>query len=188
MGGKIGLINAGSFRSDSIEHAGPLTLQTMSAILPFKDQAALVKYTGSALLAVLENSVSQYPLLAGRFLQVSGISFSFDPQLPIGHRIQPSSVCCKTDDCVMEPLDANKTYRVAVKTFIFSGKEGFPPGLDSDIIKVSDTVILDMISTFLVKSKGKSSDGKSPVISPETEGRITCLAPDTELLLAYDSK
>lgn len=47
---------------------------------------------GSILHQMLENGVSKYPNHDGRFLQSSGISFSFDPSLPSGSRINPSSV------------------------------------------------------------------------------------------------
>ena len=38
---------------------------------------------------VLENGVSHYPYLEGRFPQVAGIQFAFDPSKPSGQRIDP---------------------------------------------------------------------------------------------------
>lgn len=46
-------------------------------------------FLGRQLLSVLENGVSQYPKLEGRFPQVAGISFAFDPNQPPGSRIDP---------------------------------------------------------------------------------------------------
>ena len=40
----------------------------------------------------MENSVSQYPKLEGRFPQVAGISFAFDPSMPPGSRIDPKFI------------------------------------------------------------------------------------------------
>jgi len=47
---------------------------------------------GQQIIDALENGVSKYPTLEGRFPQVSGITFGFDPtQLP-GQRIDPRHV------------------------------------------------------------------------------------------------
>ena len=42
---------------------------------------------GEDLLAALENGVSMYPKLEGRFLQVGGLSFAFDPTKPPLQRV-----------------------------------------------------------------------------------------------------
>lgn len=47
---------------------------------------------GSQLVAALENGVSQWPKLEGRFPQVSGVRFEFDPAQPPGRRVVPGSV------------------------------------------------------------------------------------------------
>ena len=40
----------------------------------------------------LENSVSMYPNHDGRFLQVSGVKFAFDPSKPRGSRVDPDFI------------------------------------------------------------------------------------------------
>jgi 5'-nucleotidase len=40
----------------------------------------------------LENSVSQYPKLEGRFPQIAGIRFKFDASKPPGTRIKQSDI------------------------------------------------------------------------------------------------
>ena len=40
----------------------------------------------------LENGVSQFPKLDGRFPQVAGIMFFYDPAQPSGKRIKPESI------------------------------------------------------------------------------------------------
>lgn len=44
-------------------------------------------------VAALENGVSQWPKLEGRFPQTSGVKFKFDPSKPAGERVVPGSVC-----------------------------------------------------------------------------------------------
>lgn len=49
-------------------------------------------FVGEKLLTALENGVSKYPQHEGRFLQVSGIIFGFNPDRPPGKRINPEHV------------------------------------------------------------------------------------------------
>ncbi len=51
--------------------------------------------TGKDLLDVIENGVSQYPRLEGRFPQLSGLKFAFDPEQPSGQRVIRSSLRIK---------------------------------------------------------------------------------------------
>ena len=46
------------------------------------DELCVLGLTGAQLLASLENGVSQYPKLEGRWPCVSGVSFTFDPKKP----------------------------------------------------------------------------------------------------------
>ena len=48
--------------------------------------------SGHQLLIALENSVCQFPKQEGRFAQISGLTFLFDPELPPMQRIDPDSV------------------------------------------------------------------------------------------------
>jgi hypothetical protein len=50
--------------------AGPLKVQDVVAILPMLDTTAVLACSGRDLVAALENGVSQYPKLEGRFPQV----------------------------------------------------------------------------------------------------------------------
>lgn len=186
LGAKIGVLNSGSFRSDSVEPKGPVTIQTINTILPFHDQAVLAKYSGEMLLKVLENSVSEYPTLSGRFLQVSGIHFEFDPAKPPGQRIDPTSVFCRNDSGEMKQLDNSQTYVMALKTFIFIGKEGFPASDESSVLQRSCTRISDMISEFLMARCSTAVNGVIPKIHPKVENRIKCLTPSKDLLEAYE--
>ena len=50
------------------------------------NEVYLFSSPGSQLLSALENGVSQYPKLEGRFPQVAGVSFIFDPAQEMGKR------------------------------------------------------------------------------------------------------
>ena len=61
---------SGTLRSDLIHPAGELTMKDITMILPMLDEAVVIELEGYRLLQALENSVSMYPKLEGRFAQV----------------------------------------------------------------------------------------------------------------------
>ena len=83
----VAILNSGTLRSDAILPAGDIRLKDLVAILPMCDETAVLQMTTSQLRIALENGVSQYPRLEGRFPQVSGVSFTFDAALPPNSRI-----------------------------------------------------------------------------------------------------
>ncbi|CAM9720401.1 unnamed protein product, partial [Phaeothamnion confervicola] len=86
------LLNSGTLRSDTVHPAGLFKMRDMLALLPMADEVCIIDMAGRQLLRALENGVSMYPRLEGRFLQISGISFSFDPSKPSGARVPEGSV------------------------------------------------------------------------------------------------
>ena len=76
--------------------------------------------TGSVLLSILENGVSQYPKLEGRFPQVAGLEFAFDASAPPGARVIRNMV--RVGD---ELLQENQTYRLCTKAYMRQGRDGY---------------------------------------------------------------
>ena len=99
------------------------------AILPMVDPLWKMEVTGEQILLALENGVSQYPNLEGRFPQVSGISFTFDPSQPSGSRIPANGVFIGE-----ERLQRTKTYTLCTKGYIASGKDGYSVFRDAKIL------------------------------------------------------
>jgi 5'-nucleotidase len=85
---------------------------------PFEDPVVVIKVSGKAIVEALENGVSTYPALEGRFPQVSGISFTFNPALPKGQRI----VQCAVDS---KPVDPKKLYKLTTRGYMARGKDGY---------------------------------------------------------------
>lgn len=61
-----------------------------------------------------------WPKLEGRFPQVSGMSFAFDPSQPPGSRVNPDYV--KVGD---EYLNMDHRYRLVTKAYLGKGKDGY---------------------------------------------------------------
>ncbi|KAL5021091.1 hypothetical protein ScPMuIL_000246 [Solemya velum] len=116
----IGFLNSGTFRSDKIHSKGSFLLRDLLTILPLVDELVVIKVSGKQLLDALENGVSKYPALEGRFPQVAGMSYGFDPSKPPNQRVEPMLIKVQG-----EYLDLQKDYRLCTKVYIASGKDGF---------------------------------------------------------------
>ncbi len=185
MNADIGLLNGGSLRSDRVHPAGDFFEKDLTEILPYIDPTVVLNLSGRELLGGLENSVSQYPALEGRFCQVSGIKFSFDPRNQLGERIDPASVMCRSrENGEYSPLTLDKRYHVVVKTFMADGKDGFDVFASrkaSDVRRSGEGEDLTNLVRRHLEHLGKEADDHIARIQSRVEERIICLAPDRDL-------
>jgi 2',3'-cyclic-nucleotide 2'-phosphodiesterase (5'-nucleotidase family) len=88
-GADVALLNAGTLRLDDVIRPGPITSYQFESIFLFADETRVLGFpiTGARLRTILEHGVSDSALGKGGFLQVSGISFTYDPAAPSGHRL-----------------------------------------------------------------------------------------------------
>lgn len=154
--------------------------------MPFNNKVVVVRYSGDNLLGMIENSVSQYPLLAGRFMQVSGIKFSFDPTKAAGERV--TTAMATDNDGNLVNITPDKSFNVAINEYTYAGGDGYTPGSEDDLLSKDDVTGPQMVANYLQNSSVDiDGDGEKdlPVVSPTQEGRITCLFPDEELVKQY---
>lgn len=116
----VAILNSGTLRSDQIHPKGDFKLKDLVHIMPIMDPMIVLSASGEVIWKALENGVSQWPKLEGRFPQVSGIRFAFDPTKPPGHRIDPNYI--KIGD---EYIDLKKHYRLCTKAYLYQGKDGY---------------------------------------------------------------
>ena len=112
--GDCALVAGGTIRGDQVYPPGVLKLKDIMDCFPFEDPTVMVKVNGQAVWDALENGVSMYPALEGRFLQVSNIRYSFDPSKPAGHRIQSVQLGGI-------PIDTKKEYKVVTRYYMVQG-------------------------------------------------------------------
>ncbi|HBJ2621350.1 TPA: 5'-nucleotidase C-terminal domain-containing protein [Clostridium botulinum] len=112
----IAFVNGGTLRT-SIE-PGDITKGKLAELFPFGSVAQTVKLSGSDIVNALEVSVGAYPTEQGGFLQVSGMTFSFDPTKEKGNRTFDVNVG-------ENPIDLNKEYTVAINDFLSQGGDGY---------------------------------------------------------------
>ena len=67
-------------------------MRDLVSLLPMADETVVVQMSGADLLLALENGVSQYPRLDGRWPCISHMRFAFDPEQPAGKRVIAGSV------------------------------------------------------------------------------------------------
>ena len=112
----VAISNAGGLRA-SID-AGEVTMGEVLTVLPFQNTLATFQLTGAGIVEALENGVSQVEEGAGRFPQISGMRFVWDPAQPAGSRIVSVEIGG-------EPLDPAKTYGVVSNNYMRSGGDGY---------------------------------------------------------------
>jgi 2',3'-cyclic-nucleotide 2'-phosphodiesterase (5'-nucleotidase family) len=88
-GADVALLNAGTLRLDDVIRPGPLSNYQLESIFLFADETRVltVPLSGARLRDLLEHGVAEGSLGKGGFLQVSGLSFTFDPAAPSGKRV-----------------------------------------------------------------------------------------------------
>ncbi|WP_444667935.1 bifunctional metallophosphatase/5'-nucleotidase [Cereibacter changlensis] len=120
QGVQIAFTNGGGLRA-SID-AGPVTMGEVLTVLPFQNTLSTFQVTGEEVIGALENGVSQIEEGAGRFLQVAGLQYSFDPSKPAGERVSDVRVA---EGDGFGPIDPAKTYGVVSNNYVRQGGDGF---------------------------------------------------------------
>ncbi|MBI5484084.1 MAG: 5'-nucleotidase C-terminal domain-containing protein, partial [Deltaproteobacteria bacterium] len=115
-GAEIAIVNGGSIRTAI--RKGPVSMRDIYAALPFNNYIVAVRMNGRQLRETLEHGVSGVEKGEGRFPQVSGLKFAFNPARPVGKRV---------GDIIAAglALDEKRDYLVATLDFMAAGGDGY---------------------------------------------------------------
>jgi 2',3'-cyclic-nucleotide 2'-phosphodiesterase (5'-nucleotidase family) len=113
------MMNGGNFRMDAYIKAGPITFGVIENIIT--DKIVVKEVPGRILVEALENCVSMYPNLAGRYSAFSGISFKWDASKKPGSRVIVDSIHIHET----EKFNLDKIYKVAMHSFAGDGGDGY---------------------------------------------------------------
>ncbi len=108
----------------------------------------MIEIAGEDLYRGLEMGVCKYPALEGRYPQVSGMSFEFNPSRPQLERIN-----LETLTVAGKPIDMKKTYKLAITNYLANGKDGYESFagkkhfIESDCRKEIRPLLLQFFST-----------------------------------------
>ncbi|WP_281699999.1 bifunctional metallophosphatase/5'-nucleotidase [Cetobacterium somerae] len=154
---EIAFMNGGGIRAN-IE-SGDFRLRDAISILPFSNKVGAFKYSGKTIVEALEHGVSSVDKKAGRFLQVSGMEYSYNPKNEVGSRVSNVTINGK-------PIQLETIYTVALPLYIKNGGDGFQMlkntmgAVEIDSEKNIDS---DIFIDYVKKIK---------VLNPKLEGRI----------------
>ena len=157
----VALVNGGGIRSDRIIPPGSLTRRDLAAMSPFGNVVMTLELTGRVLREVLEQALPQREREAGGFLQVAGLTLTFDPARPAGQRIVSLEVGGAA-------LDPERRYTAAVVDYIAGGKDGLDAFLKGRVLV--DAMSGPLLADILLQAV--TSQG---TLAPQLDGRIRAL-------------
>lgn len=155
----IAITNGGGIRADRTYDAGTvLTRRDILSELPFGNSTVMLELNGAQVVEALENGLSQIEDGAGRFPQVSGVSFTADLDAPVGERVLTVMVGG-------EPIDPAATYTLATNDYMAGGGDGYTVFTEGNLlITPIDAVLMASIVIDYVEAAG--------TVAPTVEGRI----------------
>ncbi len=149
----VAFANGGGIRA-SIP-AGDVTFGDVITAFPFTNTLAVIEVSGKELMAALEHGVDLFPDEAGHFPHVSGMTYKFDPEKPVGSRIH--SVMIKG-----QALDMSKTYKLVTNDFMADGGDGYTMFKGKTFV-AEGGLLSDVLIEYFEKMKE---------VNPALEGRI----------------
>lgn len=158
VGADVAITNGGGIRTNALFPAGRISRKDVLAWLPFGNVVVKVAVTGTVIRQALENGVSQWEQVAGRFPQVSGMRYSFNPTRPAGSRI----VDVRVGD---RPLDDAATYTVATNDFMLRGGDGYS-------MLATGQVLVSPVDGPIMANAVMEAIQRARTIRPQLEGRI----------------
>jgi 5'-nucleotidase / UDP-sugar diphosphatase len=145
IGAQVVLINGGGLRS-SIP-AGQITVSQVLETMPFSSTITYADLTGKQLQAALENGVSKVADGDGRFPQVAGLRFVWQPTAAVGLRVV--SVQVQQPSGTWQPLVADKIYRVVTNNFMLGGGDGYEVLKNAQNKGDSGFVLSDVVMEYI---------------------------------------
>ena len=121
QGYSIAIQNGGGLRA-SID-PGEITVGEVLTVLPFQNTLATFHASGAVVLEALEHGVSEVEEMSGRFPQVAGLRFSWDPGVAPGNgRIREVFV---NQDDIWLAIESDKVYGIVTDNYIRQGGDGY---------------------------------------------------------------
>ena len=158
-GADAAIINGGGIRGNTQYPAGAqLSRRDVLTELPFGNRTVKLAVTGDMIRAALENGVSDVANAAGRFPQVSGLTFTADLMRPVGQRVDNIMIGGK-------PLDPAASYTLATNDYMAGGGDGY-------VALEAGTPLLGARDGKLMANDVMAYIAAQKTVAPKVEGRI----------------
>ncbi|KKO54549.1 choice-of-anchor I family protein [Paenibacillus sp. DMB20] len=162
----VAIMNGGGIRASI--NAGEITMGELRTVMPFGNTLFVMDVTGQQLKGGLENGISGAKLtdLPGKFPQIAGMKFKWDPSGPAGNKVFDVQI---KKGGSYTPLVLSETYRLATNSFVAKGGDGYKSfaeaiaeGRYNEDLGYPD---YEIFMEHVTKLGGE--------VSPSVEGRIT---------------
>ena len=162
-GADIAVTNGGGIRASIA--VGQVTVGNVLTVLPFGNTIALTSITGAQLQTSIENGLSQINFAtpsssAGRFPQIAGMRFGYNPNAPINARVTYLDIAQPGGGWA--PVDPAATYRVATNNFMLAGGDGYAAFAAGSNKVDTGYIMADVLSDYVVNNSpvNKATDGR----------------------------
>jgi len=126
---QVALQNGGGIRNDAIYPVGNITTFATFSFVPFANFLSIVPgVTRTQFKTILENAVSRVEFVDGRFAQIAGFSFTFNPAAPTGSRVVNVTLDGGAPIVIGGVVQAGASLNVATIDFLARGGDGYPFG------------------------------------------------------------
>jgi 2',3'-cyclic-nucleotide 2'-phosphodiesterase (5'-nucleotidase family) len=158
-GADVAIVNSGSIRGDRIYPAGPLSRRTLLAMQPFGNVICTLVVPGRVVLQALNSGTGQWPTAAGRFPQVSGLTFAIDAKRAAGDRVTNVRIG-------REPLATDRSYTIAIPDYLLTGGDGYDMFAGQRVATGPEAgeIIVVALERYVTARRD---------IAPQVDGRIT---------------
>ncbi|HYF61891.1 MAG TPA: 5'-nucleotidase C-terminal domain-containing protein [Herpetosiphonaceae bacterium] len=153
-----------------------LVIGDVYSVLPFGNSIVTRSVTGGQIWRMMENGVSQFPALDGRFPQISGFKFTFDGSKPANSRVLSVTL----DDGTAVISNTTSSYTLLTTDFLNLGNDGYDvleEGQQGETLEVMADILLEEIQ-------------RTGIITPTEFGRmlnVTRLTTFADQVIAKDT-
>jgi 5'-nucleotidase len=130
MGTEMAFVHHGGIRADL--NKGNITMEDLYTVLPFNHRVVKLTLTGDQIKQALEQ---QWTKDKENLLQAAGLTYTWDPDAPIGSRIR---VLKNRHGKKIQP---NQKYTVAVSDYLASGGDGFTAFQQGKLVESGPLVV-----------------------------------------------
>ncbi|MBK0326545.1 5'-nucleotidase C-terminal domain-containing protein [Rhodobacteraceae bacterium F11138] len=121
QGVQIAIVNSGGLRAGI--DAGEVTMGEVLTVLPFQNTLSTFRISGQTVIDALENGVSQVEEVKGRFPQVAGLTFVWDPSVAANEGRIVEVMVASEDGFV--PIDPAASYLAVTNNYVRNGGDGY---------------------------------------------------------------
>ncbi|MEG0689293.1 MAG: bifunctional UDP-sugar hydrolase/5'-nucleotidase [Hungatella sp.] len=175
----VALVNGGGIRADLPE--GDITYGDILGVFPYGNGLCVIEATGQELLDALEHGTRQMPEENGGFLQVAGLTYEVDPEIPSAVKTDDNQMFLSVDGprrvqhvkIAGTPIDPDQTYTVVSHSFLIkNGGDGYTMFADNNLLQDEFVEDYTALIDYLMEDYTQKSDSYK---DPYGEGRIVAV-------------